>query len=113
VKEGDHQNIVAIPKPKGEAGDKKNGFNLRAAMQLDSDAQKDLYDAIQVCDLEGTSPDIGDSKILYTYITNIDLVFYSSPFSVPFAPMLLGQVWTLPPTIAGRIPQSWPTYLKW
>jgi hypothetical protein len=44
------QDIVIIPKPKGEAGDKKNGFNLREAMKLDDVAQKDLYDAIQVCD---------------------------------------------------------------
>jgi hypothetical protein len=46
------QDIVTIPKPKGEAGDKKNGFNLRKAMQLDDVAHKDLYDAIQVCGLE-------------------------------------------------------------
>lgn len=58
TKEDDRQDIVTIPKPKGEAGDKKNGFNLRAAMQLDDTAQKDLYDAIQVCDLE--SPVCGD-----------------------------------------------------
>jgi hypothetical protein len=40
---------MMIRKPKGEAGDKKNGFNLRMAMKLDDVGQKDLYDAIQVC----------------------------------------------------------------
>jgi hypothetical protein len=40
---------LAIPKPKGEAGNKRNGFNLREAMDLDGDTKKDLYDAIQVC----------------------------------------------------------------
>jgi hypothetical protein len=40
---------MMIRKPKGEAGDKKNGFNLREAMKLDDAGQKDLYDAIQVC----------------------------------------------------------------
>jgi len=47
--EHDRQDIMMIPKPKGEAGDKKNGFNLWEAMKLDDVAQKDLYDAIQVC----------------------------------------------------------------
>jgi hypothetical protein len=56
AKEGPHitsgdgrQETIAIPKPKGEAGDKKNGFNLREAMMLGEGAQKELYDAIQVC----------------------------------------------------------------
>ena len=46
--EHDNEDIVMISKPKGEAGDKKNGFNLREAMKLDEVAHKDLYDAIQV-----------------------------------------------------------------
>jgi hypothetical protein len=44
-----HQEAIAIRRPKGEAGDKKNGFNLREAMMLGEDEQKELYDAIQVC----------------------------------------------------------------
>jgi hypothetical protein len=44
-----HGDIITISKPKGEAGDKKNGFNLREAMKLSDDEQKDMYDAIQVC----------------------------------------------------------------
>jgi hypothetical protein len=49
MKEDDRQDIMTIPKPKGEAGDKKNGFNLRTAMQLEGSEQKEIYDAIQVC----------------------------------------------------------------
>jgi hypothetical protein len=49
INEGDRHDILAIPKPKGEAGNKRNGFNLREAMDLDGDTKKDLYDAIQVC----------------------------------------------------------------
>jgi hypothetical protein len=47
--EGVRHDVITIPKPKGEAGDIKNGFNLREAMGLDDVAQKELYDAIQVC----------------------------------------------------------------
>jgi hypothetical protein len=46
---GGHRETIAIQRPKGEAGDKKSGFNLREAMMLGEDAQKELYDAIQVC----------------------------------------------------------------
>jgi len=44
-----HGDIITISKPKGQAGDKKNGFNLREVMKLSDDEQKDMYDAIQVC----------------------------------------------------------------
>lgn len=77
MKGNDHQDttqaIATLSKPKGEAGDKKNGFNLREAMQLNDAAHKDLYDAIQVCELE-SSYEIVPFKFLYL-------------FSVPFAPI--------------------------
>jgi hypothetical protein len=47
--ERDEGDDMMIRKPKGEAGDKKNGFNLREAMKLGDAGQKDLYDAIQAC----------------------------------------------------------------
>ena len=37
-----------LHKPKGEAGDRKNGFNLREAMGLEGDKQKPQYLAIIV-----------------------------------------------------------------
>lgn len=40
---------ILIIKPKGEAGDSKRGFNLREAMDLEGDVNKNLYEAIQVC----------------------------------------------------------------
>lgn len=46
--DSNNENILAIVKPKGEAGNKKSGFNLREAMKLDGAVQKDQYDAIQV-----------------------------------------------------------------
>jgi hypothetical protein len=70
---------VAIPKPKGEAGDKKNGFNLRTAMQLGDAEQKDLYDAIQVSDLKLS---ISGNIVLFDslYVTSIDFGVF--PFRV-------------------------------
>ncbi|KAF7981493.1 hypothetical protein HWV62_33035 [Athelia sp. TMB] len=43
----DADQIQVIMKPKGEAGDGKRGFNLRDAMDLDGDDNKELYEAIQ------------------------------------------------------------------
>jgi hypothetical protein len=40
--------VEMIRRPKGEAGDRKRGFNMRTAMQLDGERNKELYEAIQV-----------------------------------------------------------------
>ncbi|KAJ6521758.1 hypothetical protein B0H19DRAFT_1371312 [Mycena capillaripes] len=40
----DEDEVQRLERPKGEAGDKKNGFNLRVAMGLEDDAE--LYEAI-------------------------------------------------------------------
>ena len=40
--------IQAIVRPKGEAGDKKRGFELRVAMKLEGKEHKELFFAIQV-----------------------------------------------------------------
>ena len=40
--------IQAIVRPKGEAGDKKQGFELRVAMKLEGKEHKELFLAIQV-----------------------------------------------------------------
>lgn len=40
--------IEAIPKPKGEAGNKQRGFILRDAMKLDGEEDKELFKAVQV-----------------------------------------------------------------
>lgn len=52
----DANEIQVLSKPKGEAGDARRGFNLRQAMHLEGDENKDLYEAIQVCILIETGP---------------------------------------------------------
>ena len=46
--EADVNEIQSIPRPKGEAGDQKRGFNLREAMKLGGDENKELFLAIEV-----------------------------------------------------------------
>ena len=52
----DPNQIQMLSKPKGEAGDGRRGFNLREAMDLEGDANKELYEAIQVCILIWSGP---------------------------------------------------------
>jgi hypothetical protein len=44
----EREEIQVLKRPKGEAGDKKKGFELRKAMKLDGDENKELYDVILV-----------------------------------------------------------------
>jgi hypothetical protein len=44
----DENTIEAIPKPKGEAGDKRRGFILRDATKLDGEENKEFFEAVQV-----------------------------------------------------------------
>lgn len=44
----DDREFQILVKPRGEAGDGKHGFNLREAMNLEGDENKELYEAIQV-----------------------------------------------------------------
>lgn len=46
--EADVNKIQSIPRPKGEAGDRKCGFNLREAMKLGGDENKELFLTIEV-----------------------------------------------------------------
>ncbi len=40
--------VIAIPKPKGEAGNSKNGFNLRESMGLSEEGKEGDYRAVLV-----------------------------------------------------------------
>lgn len=44
------QDVVVLYKPKGEAGDRRNGFNLREAMGMEGEEQKANYLAVVVRD---------------------------------------------------------------
>lgn len=44
----DDREFQILVKPRGEAGDGKRRFNLREAMNLEGDENKELYEAIQV-----------------------------------------------------------------
>ena len=47
-READVNEIQSIPRLKGEAGDRKHGFNLREAMKLGGDENKELFLTIEV-----------------------------------------------------------------
>ena len=64
-RETDENAIEVIPKPKGEAGDKQRGFILRDAMELDTEENKELFEAIQVYMVSST---VTDASITHVYI---------------------------------------------
>jgi hypothetical protein len=61
----DENAIEVIPKPKGEAGDKQRGFILRDVMELDTEENKELFEAIQVYMVLST---VTDASITHVYV---------------------------------------------
>ena len=66
----DENTIEAIPKPKGEAGNKQRGFILRDTMKLDGEENKELFKAVQV--------DMVTSTVNSASITDLYVIEFNS-----------------------------------